>query len=120
DDDVGALTNIDLGAGNQRHTVGPEHTPVHRIHVNEALVDGPEIPPVEMLGQCKPVQADAPGHPDHTLHGGGVDEEVLGHLGVSVGIYTLPRFLLAWSCQRPPTHFSTDYPRYSDRIVTGP
>src|SRR5207244_2871783 len=86
DDDVRALADVDLGARNQRETVGPEDAALGRIRALEMLVDRPEIRRVEMLGEREAVEPDPPGHAHHPLHRHRVELEMLGHLRVRVGI----------------------------------
>jgi len=94
-----ALANVDLGSWDEGEAVGPEHSPLHRIDVDQALVDRPEVLAVEVLGQGQPVEAHALAHPNHTGDRAGIEREVLGDLGVGMGVHSLQRMpsALGWS-----------------------
>ena len=139
DDDVRTLADVDLGSRNQREAPGPEDAALDRIRALELLVDGPEIRPVEMLGEGETVEPDPSGHAHHALYRPRVELEVLGHLRVRVGIDPLQTVRLLSEnhpqlstaihrAKQPPTQrepvvrvgTAAAYPIYCCSGITGP
>ena len=72
---------VDLGAGNQRETIGPVHTALDRIGALEMLVDRPETHGVEMLRQRETVESDPSRHAHQAFDGDRVEREMLDMFG---------------------------------------
>src|SRR5262249_54604689 len=114
DDDVRALADVDLGAGNQGEVAGPEHAALGGIRALEMLVNRPEVRRVEMFRERETVESHPAGHTYHALHRSRVELEMLRHLRVRVGIDPLQTVRLLseirpqssttiHSAKRPPT-----------------